>query len=928
MQTSFVTRHIYWGIFFCALLLGSVNSLGQIIAKFNLSDSPGFGAVPYAGRQIVISQASPFQGNLIFLPLTDTNGITYYTNLLPTTLYNGYIAAPPGKINFQLYATTPNAGVIDVTNIIANGQVSTYPAGSVSWPIFVSDTRYAFSGTSSSNLFYPLLSNPYFYVSNSILLSASNGIVSQIPSTNGFLTAAAATNLVNQQGLNSTNFSLLIGSNDTNFTRSTALANTNLSYAIGLGNTNLSQLLAGTGSTNLNTTSNYLFTVLSTNPPNLSIATGVLNIAQIIVTTPGALSGFGDGLYTTNPLALTPSTNSFLSSNNVAALVPSFTNGLATIAYANSLTNGLAGNAASTNYVNTATNTVTTNLTASILAQGLASTNYTIGASNGIIAIIQATNSAIQSNISATNAAEITRVTAQIVATNTANLVITTNYANTKISSNAGAGTNNNLLLPNILESAASGYASTNINNVWSLNQPQFTHGIYDYDWAVNGGNPGNFGMIESNGVLAAISGQNLTGITAAQVGAAVNSVTNGLANTNWVISNFYPSSNPSNFSQTLTAATFKTLLLTNTGNSSPSPAFVIGYSNTLTHALKNLSIGISGNEFYLTDETGQILTMATNSDGITFLTAAGAGFSATGANGQVQLVGNNAATITFNGTNLLDASATPFITTAATNGFTSIVKSNAAQFVSQYGGGTNLALQGSLVMGTKTNWLYVTNALSLSTSGSMPSGTWYGTATALTNVFNPTFYVTFTGGNYFAFSNAVTLYTSADGATWTLVSGVNPVPVGRFGHLDYDDGTVYLGYFYSTNLIAQMTALTNNIGLSSGLMAFQSSNLWATLIQTTNTVSSYAVKNTNGFATNTFLLNPVITDGTATGSTSTMTNLLSLSFLNGAYSTTTFNVATNYNPTNFIPIAGQIRMCASNNHVYFVTSVSTNLIN
>jgi len=295
MIARLMKNRLSWGAILVALMLTSLNSFATTV-YFDLTETPGFGALPATNRQITIQQQSPFQGNIIFLPVTDSLGRTTNNFLNSVGLFNCVIKAPPSQISFQIFITATNLGTIDALTIPASGSSSTYPAGSVAWSIFASDQRYQFSTNTAGNYYYPLYSNPSNYVQNPTLLNSSN----------------------------------------------------------------------------------YLYNFSVTNPPNLSIASGTLNIQQIIVTTPGALSGYGNGLFSTNGLGYIGSTN-FTTSNNVAAMI-------ATIPSVS--TNGLASLAFVTNAVNSSSNSVVGFLIASNTANLAITTNNITTTSNALQAQI------------------------------------------------------------------------------------------------------------------------------------------------------------------------------------------------------------------------------------------------------------------------------------------------------------------------------------------------------------------------------------------------------------------------------------------------------------------------------------------------------------------------------------------------------------
>jgi len=406
-----------------------------------------FLASPATNRTITLNAQSPFPGNTLYA-YSDTNGIAYFTNC-PSGLINGVILAPPGRITFQVNILAADSGLINASNRLASGSSTTYPAGQVAWAIATSDTRYQLSGTTLSNTFYPLYSNPSNYLT----------LATDPKQTNGFTT--------------------IVFSNPAAF--------------LPVSGTN--------GLIGFLQASNVAFYIYTNNPSNY------VNQTQLTAATNGLITaGATNGLATTNFVLSTASTVSNVlssrittTSNVLASGIIGATNGIKSTAYSNStafiltnalpnLTNGFYPLSNPSNYISGFTNTATaTNISGDALLQvtniafyvytnnssgyvqagitnGLAGTNYVwqasattsnalvatgLNISNAITANLSASNSQIQANISATNTAEVARVTAQIALTNTsirsafiltnsANLVITTNlfgvstnYANT-----------------------------------------------------------------------------------------------------------------------------------------------------------------------------------------------------------------------------------------------------------------------------------------------------------------------------------------------------------------------------------------------------------------------------------------------------------------------------------------------------------------
>ena len=305
---------------------------------FNLAEQPGFGASPYTNRQIVLQQQSPWVGNNIFLPLTDTNGLTVFSNA-QATLYNCYIAAPPGKISFQLIVTTTNGPLVDPLTgtgqaTIANGTASTYPAGSVSYPAYVTDLRYALSGTASSNAFYPLFSNPSNYVNTNLLgsyvLATTNGytyIIYSNPAS--FATTQQLASATNQ--LATTNY---VNGATNGFITVVNLSNYSTTNYVN----DSTNLLSNSLSNNIIQATNGLYLVLSqqiinaTNP----IPAQILAAATAVTNNP-AITFFGTNVYTGLSVVGGEISNNATASGIFGAInIDSQTNGFGSIVFFNS----------------------------------------------------------------------------------------------------------------------------------------------------------------------------------------------------------------------------------------------------------------------------------------------------------------------------------------------------------------------------------------------------------------------------------------------------------------------------------------------------------------------------------------------------------------------------------------------------------------
>ena len=161
---------------------------------FNLA-APFFNANPAANRIVTLQPMSPFPGNLIWFT-SDTNGCFTFSNAWVGD-FAGVIKAPPGQIQFQISVTATNLGAVEADSITSQGGIQTHPStGKSSWTIQAADQRYQLSGTTLSNTFYPLFSNPSNYAN----LVTVTGIVQSIggggyTATNGALPVLAGSRI-------------------------------------------------------------------------------------------------------------------------------------------------------------------------------------------------------------------------------------------------------------------------------------------------------------------------------------------------------------------------------------------------------------------------------------------------------------------------------------------------------------------------------------------------------------------------------------------------------------------------------------------------------------------------------------------------------------------------------------------------------------
>jgi len=417
-----------------------VNSNAAVILQMDMGF---FGASPATNRTVTLNPQTPFPGNTLYA-YSDTNGIAYLSNC-PAGLINGVILAPPGRITFQVNILATDSGVINASNRLASGSSTTYPSGQVAWAIATSDTRYQLSGTTLSNTFYPLYSNPSNYLTLATDPKQTNGFTTIVFSNPAaFLPVSGTNGLIGF--LQASNIAFYIYTNNpSNYVNQTQL-------------TAATNGLARSSATNGLATTNFVLTSVATASNALSSASTTASnvLANGII---GATNGIKSAAYSNSTAfiltnALPNLTNNFYPLSNPSNYISGFTNtatatnisgdallqvtNISFWVYTNNasnyvtatITNGFAG----TNYVNSST----ANASNVLVATGL-------NISNAITANLSASNVVIQANIAATNAQEIARVTAQIALTNTAirSAMILTNTANLAITTNLfGVSTN------------------------------------------------------------------------------------------------------------------------------------------------------------------------------------------------------------------------------------------------------------------------------------------------------------------------------------------------------------------------------------------------------------------------------------------------------------------------------------------------------
>jgi hypothetical protein len=838
-QVKLVFSIVFFALFACFM------ASAQTSVKFTFANGQ-FNALQYTNVQVILQ---PEQLNVngtvtILTPkiyqYTDTNASTTFSNLFGSTtggFYHWTVPAftsadgnnPPVTSQGDIQVTSTNLGLISSTTI-GVVFVPVYNGSGAAWTAQASDLRYA----QSTNVLTS-------YVQIGQLNSTSNSIVAQIPSTNGFITASALSSYATTNYANSVtnNFTSIVYSNPTAFTTPNqvtnlinALATTNgisaataTNIANAIYSNNPSGYLTG-AATNFAVGTNFVNTAISaTNSANLAITTNLVNSTVIAAT---------------NALATTNQLNSYV----LTTVYTAGTNSVATNALANLIsTNALliaslnAQVAALNASIATSSNLLqSTKQNGSLILSNLAGTG---AFTNGLIAaqgIYLATNfNSTIISINASNQTFLTNGYGTIVTHNSTDYISTnalpalTNafltsaslatYATTGYVASAISGANINT---NQYAAGANNYLTTNFNGtiiyINSSNQTFLTNGYGSIvthaatDYILTNALPAlTNGFVTSaitNGLIGAsvTNGLATTNYVNAQ-GFVTAAVTNGLATTNFVLSTLTASN--ANF------ATYATLIASNTANLIITTNLV----NAATNALALTSYVATALAPY---STTAALTNATNA-----LWAA--------------IVNTNSTTLAIV-TNLVTAATNSPIFVLTNNPQYVLTLTNPAQFVaSANGNSTNLTLQGVFVMGAKTNFVYSTNIVGMTTAGiGGVAGTYLGSGGIWTNVFNSAFTISLAGGNYYLMSNSTSLYASTNVINWALVSGSNPTPTGSFGHYDYDNGTIYNGWFYSTNLTWQMT---NNVGL-------YAYNFSSNSIQ--NQINQYAVNPTNGITAST----------------------------------------------------------------------------
>lgn len=625
------------------------------------------------------------------------------------------------------------------------------------------------------------------------------------------------------------------------------------------------------------------------------------------------------------------------------------TNGLATTNYASMTASNIAAIYTTTNQFTWGTNWVYTNWIAQLNLFGSSSTNFTVGASNSLaangLAQLQATNTSLTAAIIASNAAQASALQA---ATNS--LWANKQQSNGVLTSLAGglAWTNLNFgLLPgtnfSFATNLSTGQVTLAVPTQWWLTNLLSTMAYTPTNWYL----PTNALPALTNGFITSSAlTPYLLSATAALTYYPLsnpsnfvgNSVTNGLATTNYVLgvivasnANFvtFAQVQSSNTLAILTAAT----LGTNFGYQIGTGA--TNYANGVGTAVTNDVMAASNN--VLTTATAQLngtnantLNVATNlvaalqaravtntqasvsfsaigpvtgslavtigggsiSGAFGTLNAGGltTGGGTLGALGYLGLGWITNATYAVLASNLVNAGLLAYSNNITSNNLAG--KINVGQVFGAAGTNgflptTNAFAQNQFGFGARTNFLVTTNIIGILGGGSSTEGTYLGINLNMTwtNYFNPAFAILASGGNYFLMSNAVTLYSSPDLVNWSIVSGVAPVPTGFFGTKWHMTGTLMDGWMIPTNIYQSFAGVvTGNITN----LQFSAAGL--------GTIEGLPFSGlVGGTMTNTFF--------TAAGSNyiASVVLLLAENPTNGISSTTASNIVANYGSTLYI---------------------------
>lgn len=162
------------------LVLALILLCGTSKATDIFFDLNEFNANPAFGRNVDVQPQQPIPGNIIQF-VSDGNGQFTLSNARAQTDYIVFVHAQGSAsyITFQVTCTATNLGVVDAATITSVLGQPTYPTGMKSaWTITAMEQRYQLNGTTLSNTFYPLFSNPSNYTT---LNQLTNSITNAIP---------------------------------------------------------------------------------------------------------------------------------------------------------------------------------------------------------------------------------------------------------------------------------------------------------------------------------------------------------------------------------------------------------------------------------------------------------------------------------------------------------------------------------------------------------------------------------------------------------------------------------------------------------------------------------------------------------------------------------------------------------------------------
>ena len=649
---------------------------------------------------------------------------------------------------------------------------------------------------------------------------------------------------------------------------------------------------------------------------------------------------------------------------------PGITNGLATIAFVQSVTNGNTFITTSNSSAFT-TPTQATNISlAAAFAQGMSDTNFTLSVSNSLLAtnalFLNASSNALVVQGGLSNALQAANLlltsnalwsAKQPSSTSLSNLSVTTAFTN-QIQAGANITFTTNFGSSPLYTITISGNSQTNLTNglaVWSVQVPSSFLGTNALPALTNG-------FITSaalSGLLSSATAATTYYPTSNPSGFVTSSSTNGLSA--YVALTYYPTSNPSFFITASSLASYVTsnqmassiqssnaLLATLAQVSATNLAasmgvtnyvgsvtgtvtvyiqgYVLAATNSVQTNLYAYALGVSN---YVTSATNYLKTntipyMLTNApifedlagDSITgglFTSSVGDTFG----HGNFSIAGGQ---ITGSDVGLMFADYyTDHYGTIPVSTNIALESSLATYLPITNGSAHNLSVADYLLFGLDTNMIVSTACIGVF-GGGAGNGGYYQTPYNLniwTNYLNPGYSITFFSGNYYLSSNGVTIYynTTAQGQ-WFNISGPAPAPQSAYTFKFYCNGVQFEGYFYSTNITAQIAAAVagiTNAGSGGGTNIF--------------VLGGYGISNSISATgnTNTIFIN--------TNVTATVAWVLSVitAPTNGISATTGSNIVANYGSILYYPLttnpSNYVTQIALNGSNYTTLNFVTNLV-